>query len=114
MGPVQTKESIATLGLKKWMDDLSDLGTIMHAMKKQEGKAGKSWSPRRHGLQKCETEPDVWKLTGSLGAEAEKEHPIVLCICQLGNGTRHPHGDHFPKFAAADNTVLQNAIVING
>jgi hypothetical protein len=53
-------------------------------------------------------------LLDLLAQRLKKNNQFLLRICQLGNGTGHPHGDHFPKLAAADNTVLQNAIVING
>jgi hypothetical protein len=45
-------------------------------------------------------------LLDLLAQRLKKNNQILLRICQLGNGTGHPHGDHFPKLAAADNTVL--------
>jgi hypothetical protein len=102
--PPANSKSIAALGLKKWMNDLSDLGTIMHAMKKQEWKRK---YPGVFGDMACRSVRQNRMFGSLLDLLAERLKKNNQSCSEFASWTAgratDPPGDHFSKLAAAEN-----------
>jgi len=88
------------------MDDLSDMGTIMHACnKKSKGESGNILESSETWLAEVRDRTRYLEAYWISWAERlKKNNQSCSAYCKLDSGTSHPPpGDHFPKIAAAEN-----------